>query len=523
MEVIAKKTFAHGARRLVAGESVHVTAHEARVLIARGLAYEYPPPAPLPPVRVKAAFCVASGPSLTVDQCDRVRAWRDSTGGIVIVTNATFRIFPDADYLWAMDPAFWESYGAEVDATFMGQKLAPARVRRGVEVAPVRAGNSGAGALLLAAQLGARWVGMLGYDCAHAADGKTHFFGSHQAGLGDAGNVHLWPGQFATVADQLRPSGVECVNYTPGTALTCFERRTLPPPILIDSMHGIGDNIFQRAIVRKFAEQLREVYISTPVPQVYSGLQVKPVRPEKTLRTQSKARGAWSGEWHTPPKGVERTRRVAYAPADVRRLGGVLPAMLAGLRLPADGADFSMPPPGDARASLAALGLPVDRPIVVVRPLTARVEWGGAAARNPTPDAYRAIFDRVVSCVDGCVVVSIADVDPPAEQFVGSPPPADFSFNYGQLGISDVLSLISAATVVVTAGGMAMAAAQSLGVRCVSVLGGYERAYCTPSHPMTLKIEPIDACDCFTHNHGCGRNIDLPAALAAVSEFLGRI
>lgn len=81
-------------------------------------------------------------------------------------------------------------------------------------------GNSGAGALCLAAHFGAKRIIMLGYDCKHAADGKRHWHGNHPKGLGNAGSVDKWPAQFRDVAQRLH--GVEIVNATRDTSLTIW-------------------------------------------------------------------------------------------------------------------------------------------------------------------------------------------------------------------------------------------------------------------------------------------------------------
>ena len=85
-------------------------------------------------------------------------------------------------------------------------------------------GNSGAGAIALAAKAGASRVILLGYDC-EKSGGKVHWHGDHPAGLGNAGSMPKWPEQFKRLAASL--SGVEVINCSRATALTAFPRGKL--------------------------------------------------------------------------------------------------------------------------------------------------------------------------------------------------------------------------------------------------------------------------------------------------------
>jgi len=100
---------------------------------------------------------------------------------------------------------------------------------------PFRAfGNSGAGAIALAAKAGARRVLLLGYDC-QKTGGKAHWHGDHPEGLGNAGSIHKWPAQFAQLKASM--AGVEIINCSRATALTCFPRQPLEAA-LADTARG---------------------------------------------------------------------------------------------------------------------------------------------------------------------------------------------------------------------------------------------------------------------------------------------
>jgi hypothetical protein len=169
--------------------------------------------------------CLASGPSLTAEDCALVRA----SGHPTVVTNTTYRLAPWATVLMAHDYKWWEVHHAEVAATFAGRKVttAPRGTRYGAQTLALmkfRAfGNSGAAAVSLAVMAGAKRVIMLGYDCQHTG-GQTHWHGNHPPPLGNAGSVARWPAKFAQLAQYAARSGCTVVNASRETALTCFPR-----------------------------------------------------------------------------------------------------------------------------------------------------------------------------------------------------------------------------------------------------------------------------------------------------------
>lgn len=64
--------------------------------------------------------CLASGPSLTAEDCEVVRA----SGVPTLVTNTTFRMAPWAAIVYGHDSKWWLHYGAEVARTCTGRRLA---------------------------------------------------------------------------------------------------------------------------------------------------------------------------------------------------------------------------------------------------------------------------------------------------------------------------------------------------------------------------------------------------------------
>jgi hypothetical protein len=176
----------------------------------------------------RTVVCIASGPSLTAEDCELVRA----SGHPVIVTNTTFRRCPWADVLVGFDVRWWKVYGEEVRATFAGRKICALLMatKYGAE-SPYSDGrawfdiypNSGccAGAIALAG--GAARVVLLGYD-AGFIDGRKHWHDDHPAELENATSVADWPRLFNILARRAQRSGVHIVNASRATALECFPR-----------------------------------------------------------------------------------------------------------------------------------------------------------------------------------------------------------------------------------------------------------------------------------------------------------
>lgn len=201
---------------------------------------------------------LASGPSLTVDQCELVRQWRfaDAGGELrrVIAINTTFRRAPWADVLWCPDQPWWYRYHAEVVEVFQGELWTTDR--RSVEMFKLKyiestpapglcrrpglihqGGNSAYMTLNLGVQAGAKRFVLLGVDM-NATQSVSHWHGDHPLGLSNP-QVYLfktWIKQMAVLAKDLAQDRIEVFNCSPGTALKCFQQ--LP---LNEALHHEGN------------------------------------------------------------------------------------------------------------------------------------------------------------------------------------------------------------------------------------------------------------------------------------------
>jgi hypothetical protein len=190
----------------------------------------------------KTVVVVASGPSLTPEDCELVR----NSGHAVIVTNTSFRLCPWADVLFAFDVKWWDEYHEEVKQVFKGRCMtyANAAMRYGAESVFdcswfTSHSNSGACAIGLAIAGKAKHIILLGADCQRTG-GKTHWHGDHPKvmrskrarkswpmGMSNADSMNRWPAQYQSAAMQADIHGVEVINASRETALTCFKRARL--------------------------------------------------------------------------------------------------------------------------------------------------------------------------------------------------------------------------------------------------------------------------------------------------------
>lgn len=86
--------------------------------------------------------------------------------------------------------------------------------------------NSGYQALNLAILAGAKRIVLLGYDMRAEDARRSHFFGDHP----DPTPVGVFPtmaAHYRKVAPLIAKKGIEVINCTPGSALTCFRASTL--------------------------------------------------------------------------------------------------------------------------------------------------------------------------------------------------------------------------------------------------------------------------------------------------------
>jgi len=178
----------------------------------------------------RTVVCIASGPSLTQEDCDLVHA----SGHPTIVVNLSFRRALWAHILFAMDAAWWAEYGKEVVASFPGERWGYVRVpaEYGViatkgDLYPRGWGNSGSFAISLAVVARAAKIVLIGYDSQLGPHGEKHSHEDYPERMGNAHSIKRWPYQFELIGKYAAQHGARVVNCSRATALTCFERGEL--------------------------------------------------------------------------------------------------------------------------------------------------------------------------------------------------------------------------------------------------------------------------------------------------------
>lgn len=295
-------------------------------------------------------------------------------------------------------------------------------------------------------------------------------------------------------------------------------------PLYIQGMHGLGDNLHQRAVIRQLMSRF-DVYLESSWVAPYHDLiadGLKVLHKRTILRTQAKnaereAKSFWRGS--VP---IARRMQISYSPDQVRECGSVLAAMCRTADVNYATADFRMPIPENWREKaerLVDLWRPT-KPLLIYRPLVERTEWGGCKNRNPDHGAYA---DLLASIREQFFVVSVADLMPGKEWMVGHQIKADVECHTGELDFETLAALFSMASLVYSSPGFAVILAQAVGAPVACIFGGYEDSSSFiggARYSPYLGIDPIKPCQCFSHKHDCQKEIDIGAATELLQSFV---
>jgi hypothetical protein len=196
---------------------------------------------------VKTAVCVAAGPSIRQADIDVCRDLPDVTVGVV---NRMYDFAPWAHLLYGCDFAFWQVHYTAIRRKFAGslwtQDADAARqfpglnyvhAVNGADLKPAGGiscgiidepgGNSGFQLLSLFVRAGAKRIVLLGYDM--GATGTGHAHDDHPLFMGNPTQHQFakWVKGFNAAAEQAQHLGIEIINCSRETALTCFRRSTI--------------------------------------------------------------------------------------------------------------------------------------------------------------------------------------------------------------------------------------------------------------------------------------------------------
>lgn len=186
---------------------------------------------------------VATGPSITSDDI----ALLYSLNLKIIAVSNSWELCPFADILYAADCAWWRDnnyvsgFKGERWSQQQGPKEWPAEAERnninivvsknlpGISIDPtvIHTGfNSSFQALNIAVLQGAKQILLLGVDCA-ILNGKRHWFGDHPGKLNRPSPYDLFIKAFNSASPTLKNLGVDVINCSEQSALTCFKKANL--------------------------------------------------------------------------------------------------------------------------------------------------------------------------------------------------------------------------------------------------------------------------------------------------------
>jgi hypothetical protein len=271
-------------------------------------------------------------------------------------------------------------------------------------------------------------------------------------------------------------------------------------PLLIHGMHGLGDNISQRAIVKRFMRD-REVFLRTSWPVLNHDLMeqgLKCVRLHSGLRVQAKNETLEADKFVVAPPGIEKIE-VKYwekGPQHIKLPGTVLEEIfrLAGLKLePDDTFDLTVRDAwADQMDDLLEQRGWKGQPILVYRPLTKRPEARMNIGRDPDPQVYRDVLAQIC---DRFFVVSVASLCDGREWLLDATEQAagvaDITFHGDGLSIPLLVALFARASVAYVAAGFGAILASAVQTPVISLVGREPARWldCSRTSPY-LGIEP---------------------------------
>ena len=301
------------------------------------------------------------------------------------------------------------------------------------------------------------------------------------------------------------------------------------PPILLNGMHGLGDGLHERAIVRELMRS-HEVWFKTSWPQMFwdmPQLHTLPLKSPIAWMAKNETRTAAFYGRTQPPPGT-RTIGNGYLsrmPKGIKDYGSVLGTMANVCGVPVG--DFRMPiaPAWSAKADAVLDRLRPTKSLMIYRPLIAiseanRLSAQAKVARNPDVDAYYALISTIR---DRYFVISLADVNDGVERLIGPQITADAEFHHGELDFETMAALTASADLAFSSPCFMTVLAQAVGTPLICLFGGFEGKESFSAgarYSPWLPIEPINPCACWDPACKHDKTIDLPLAHARIEQFI---
>lgn len=308
----------------------------------------------------------------------------------------------------------------------------------------------------------------------------------------------------------------------------------MKPTLLVQGMHGMGDCLHQRAILRQlmltYTVTLETSWASMYHDLIEEGLII--VRRPVGLRTQTKNAIREARLFSPVANEYPLSIRTRYMAAEVQASASktVLEAMCKSADVDYASADYSLPVPDEWFEKVETIWRAAEesgKPVMIYRPLVSRPEWKGSAVRNADPDSYAALL---ASIRDEFYVISIADLEPGREWTVGPQPQADATFHEGELHFEMLAALFSLADLVFTSSGFPTVLAPAVSTPVVNIVGGYESCVALSTaakYAPYLGIEPAQPCSCMNsycrQQAHCDKTLRVTAEIPRLRKFVSEI
>ena len=305
-----------------------------------------------------------------------------------------------------------------------------------------------------------------------------------------------------------RIKGVKIIDPPPG--IRPVREAGEPPEALVNSMRGMGDNIFQRPYVATLCGLYDKVFIDTPWPHLYADMPSNLIllSPKTNLRTQKKNAEKHKVEYHFYPRSIQALQ----TDLSVRKFNTGYRLTSENIyqeldsKLPRSGFFFHMDPPNEWGDDL-----PFDpsEPYCLIRNTTTRNEWY-APSRNCLNKylqyAARKLSDR------GIRIYEIADLHEGREVLDGDPiEVADQRFVKGELGHPGLIWAFHNAAAIISPVGFPLLLAQMVKANALILFGGHQRPeyFNLPdgTYGGIQWAAPEPFCSCHNRTHRCNKKI----------------
>jgi hypothetical protein len=305
----------------------------------------------------------------------------------------------------------------------------------------------------------------------------------------------------------------------------------MKPALIFHGMHGLGDNLHERAIVRELMRE-NEVWLATSWPQLFwdmPELHLVPLKSPIAWMAKNEARcAALYDNRPLKPGAVAMTNGyLSMMPKGIAMYGSVLGTMAAWCKITLTSDDFRMPiaPEWAAKADAVLMELGDGRPLMIYRPPVALSEANRGStqakiARNPDLAASHALLSAIR---DQYFVISLADMAAWTEHLIGPSFKADAEFHHGELDVETIAAITAKADLVFASPGFMTVLAQAVSTPLICIFGGFEGKESFSAggkFSPWLPIEPIHPCSCWQHTCTHDKTIEVPSAIERIKHFI---